>query len=227
MFRALVFLALAGLLVLGAIEYGGTVMEMLGVASPSSDLSGSASPTHDDEAGDSGPHWSDLPDTPPAEAETPEPRTTYRYFDANGSLHFVDALEKVPEPFRASAKPMGSSELPQITHAETKRPRRPTGYGSSIRKIPRDGSPGAAPARQAPRGVGEVVVYTAPWCNWCRKTLAWLDERGVEYENRDIEENEAFKEELIEKTGRGSIPMVEIDGEIIRGFDPQRMSELL
>jgi glutaredoxin-like YruB-family protein len=73
----------------------------------------------------------------------------------------------------------------------------------------------------------EVVVYTTSWCGWCRKTLSFLDKQGVAYENRDIEADDAWREELIEKTGGTTIPVVEIDGEIIRGYDPTRMAQLL
>jgi glutaredoxin len=229
MFRAIVLLSLAGLLVLGSIEYGPAVMERLGVTQPASDADGSPTAALPGGADPSGAHWSDIGDAPSEEA-APTPRTTWRYFDGSGSLHFVDALEKVPEPYRASAKQMGSSELPQITRAETKRPRRVSTYERTM-----DGklaarqraNASAPPPASRRRGASEVVVYSTSWCGWCRKTMAWLDERGVEYENRDIEKNDAWREELIEKTGRGSIPMVEIDGEVIQGFNPDRMGELL
>ena len=72
-----------------------------------------------------------------------------------------------------------------------------------------------------------MVVYTTAWCGWCRKTLAFLDERGVRYVNKDIEANDWNRDELIEKTGRTSIPVVEINGEIIRGYNAERMEQLL
>jgi glutaredoxin len=72
-----------------------------------------------------------------------------------------------------------------------------------------------------------VVVYTTSWCGWCRKTLAWLDGEGIPYENRDIEKDPAYREELIRKSGGTSIPVVEIDGRIIRGFDTRRMAQAL
>jgi glutaredoxin 3 len=60
------------------------------------------------------------------------------------------------------------------------------------------------------------VVYTTTWCPWCRKTLAWLDERGVDYVNKDIEDDPAHRDELLRKSGGTSIPVVEIDGELVR-----------
>jgi glutaredoxin len=165
---------------------------------------------------------------PPAPAAEPErargERTYYRYLDAGGSLHFVDSLERVPEGFRASAKPIalagdsGSSSPPTPSRraaAPPARHSRPFERAASL------------PAAQRPAPAAGVVVYTTSWCGWCRKTLAWLDERGVDYENRDIERSDAWRDELVEKTGSVSIPVVEIDGQIVRGYDPGRMGELL
>jgi glutaredoxin len=230
MVRGVVLLVLAGLLVLGAVELGPTLMERLGMASPSPE-SGAADEAFaklEQSLAKEGVHASDLSDKPrQADEAAPEPRQTYRYFDASGTMHFVDALEKVPDAYRASAKPMGGSELPQLTRADKTRVHRPDGYGTAIRKIRRDGGGSSqAPAARG-RGPGEVVLYSTSWCGWCRKTMAWLDEHGIEYENRDIEKNDTWRDELIEKTGKTSIPMVEIDGEIIQGFDPDRMGQLL
>ncbi len=71
------------------------------------------------------------------------------------------------------------------------------------------------------------MIYTTPWCGWCRKTLAWLDSHGVDYENRDIESDPRAREELLAKTGSTSIPVVEVDGRVIRGYSPRKMEQLL
>ena len=71
------------------------------------------------------------PRAEPEEREAPAERTYYRYLDADGSLHYVDSLERVPDAFRASAKPMSmggssrQSQAPQLTRAESRAPRRP------------------------------------------------------------------------------------------------------
>jgi hypothetical protein len=150
MVRAVVFLVLAGLLVLGAVEFGPAAMERLGMASPAADggAADEAFAKLEASLAKQGVNASDLSNAPPAADEAaPEPRQTYRYFDGSGTMHFVDALEKVPEPFRASAKPMGGSELPQLTRAAKTKVHRPAGYGTSIRKIKRDPtSPAQEPA---------------------------------------------------------------------------------
>ena len=163
----------------------------------------------------------------PAAAPAPEPargeRTYYRYIDAGGSLHFVDSLERVPEASRASAKSIalaaesGSSTPPTPSRAAAPPAARPRPFERTA----------SLPASRRPVSSAGVVVYTTSWCGWCRKTLAWLDERGVEYENRDIERSDTWRDELVDKTGSVSIPVVEIDGQIVRGYDPGRMGELL
>ena len=138
----------------------------------------------------------------------------YQWVDERGSVSFAASLDEVPTAWRQRA---GRVELDAggFTNGKT----------SSPRAIP-SRRPQRAPY-VPPAPVHEVTVYTAPWCGWCRKTLAFLDERGVDYDNKDIELDEEYADELREKTGRTAIPLVEIDGTQIRGFDPGQMAALL
>jgi mycoredoxin len=147
----------------------------------------------------------------PAARDEREPAEFYRYTDESGAVRFVSSLEEVPRSLRASARPVGKGRVQRApASARPQRMREQAlqqGYQAALEH--------------------RVVVYTTSWCGWCRKTLAFLDQRGVAYENRDIEDDEMWREELLEKTGATSIPMVEIDGQVIHGYDPQRMSQLL
>jgi glutaredoxin-like YruB-family protein len=143
-------------------------------------------------------------------AETDRPTAIFfRYTDETGTVRFVSSLDEVPKALRDSARPVAND---RVQRAQARKP------GDRDRA-----------AEQAYQGAAphSVVVYTTSWCGWCRKTLGFLTRRGVAFENRDIEADDAWREELIEKTGGTSIPVVEIDGEIIRGYDPDRMAELL
>jgi glutaredoxin-like YruB-family protein len=141
----------------------------------------------------------------------------YQYVDDSGTVHFVQNLGDVPARWQSRA---GRIEVEKTAPAPRRGGSRPAATGRAAAKQP---SRKPVAYRTSP----EVVVYTTTWCGWCRKTLAFLDERGVRYVNKDIEANDWNREELIEKTGRTSIPVVEINGEIIRGFNADRMEQLL
>ncbi len=150
-----------------------------------------------------------------APAAEPEPGTFYRYTDASGTIRFVTALAEVPAAQRDSARPVANDRVQRAPPSAVEPRARPERARDPVAQVEE-------------RAMDhEVVVYTTSWCGWCRKTLAYLTQQGVAFENRDIEAEEMWREELLEKTGGTSIPVVEIDGQIIRGYDPTRMAALL
>jgi glutaredoxin len=162
----------------------------------------------------------------------PGERVFWQVADADG-VRFYDDIERVPEALRAKARAIS---LGPASDSAAAAPPPPAPAAPATAAAPASASVTEAPALPAardPDAAGRparetaVVVYTTAWCPWCRKTLAWLDEQGVAYVNKDIERNLAWRRELIEKTGQAAIPVVEIDDQIIRGFDPDRMEQLL
>lgn len=73
----------------------------------------------------------------------------------------------------------------------------------------------------------EVDVYSAPACPWCSRVKQFLEEHGIEYTEYDVAEDPAKAEEMIQKTGQMGVPVTDIDGEIVIGFDQARLQELL
>lgn len=73
----------------------------------------------------------------------------------------------------------------------------------------------------------EVVIYTAPTCSWCAAAKRFLDEHEIEYTEYDVSEDENALERLVRVSGQTGVPVLEIDGEIIIGFDKARIAELL
>lgn len=157
---------------------------------------------------------------PEALAENvPEPgtRTFYRYLDASGSLRIVDALASVPAAERSRAKPIVLD-------------RRPSPAGTARATDAPTASPFArlASAEPASRGsAANVVIFTARWCGWCQQALAHLEARGVAYRNRDIDADPEAVRDLRRLTGSTSIPVLDIDGDVVRGFDVDRIDALL
>jgi len=94
----------------------------------------------------------------------------------------------------------------------------------------------AAPAAAADGGESEaraaerapVILYMTDWCGWCRKTRALLNEMEADFEEVDIEKSDEGRREYEEKSGgRGGVPLLDIGGTIVRGFDEARIRRLV
>ena len=72
-----------------------------------------------------------------------------------------------------------------------------------------------------------IRVFSTDTCPYCVTLKAFLDEKGLSYEDINVAEDEKAKEEMITKSGQMGVPVVEIDGEIIVGFDRGKISQLL
>lgn len=71
----------------------------------------------------------------------------------------------------------------------------------------------------------KVVIYNSDTCSFCREAEAYMKEHGVEYEGKNIKIPE-FRKELMDM-GYRSVPMIQIDGENILGFDALLIAEKL
>ena len=73
-----------------------------------------------------------------------------------------------------------------------------------------------------------VILYSAPWCAFCQTEKQYLDHLGVAYTIRDVDSDPSAMEELRAKVnGASGIPVTDIDGEIIRGFDRAKLDATL
>ncbi len=64
-----------------------------------------------------------------------------------------------------------------------------------------------------------VEVYHKTWCSYSRAALALLDRKGAAYEDIDVTTDRVREREMIERSGRTSVPEIFIGGELIGGFD--------
>ncbi len=143
----------------------------------------------------------------------------FKVIEANGTVRFVSNLAEVPAAQRPKAERL---DLQPIDGTGNSNPRAPSQQAAKQLAVAKSAPPDAAAS-----GNHEVVIYTTSWCGWCKKTRAWLDTKGIDYENRDVEENAAWAEEIHDLTGSGGVPVIVIDGEVIKGFDQAQMEKLL
>lgn len=72
-----------------------------------------------------------------------------------------------------------------------------------------------------------IKVYSIPDCPWCEKAKRYLDSKQIDFEDINIKENLNGREELINLTNQSSVPVIDIDGNIIIGFKKERLDEFL
>ena len=64
-----------------------------------------------------------------------------------------------------------------------------------------------------------VSIYTTNTCHFCKLAKEFFSQNGVKYKEINVEDDEKAQEEMIEKSGQMGVPVIDIDGKIIIGFD--------
>ncbi|MDI6902577.1 MAG: glutaredoxin domain-containing protein [Methanocellales archaeon] len=72
-----------------------------------------------------------------------------------------------------------------------------------------------------------VKVYSTPTCPFCDMVKRYLRENDIEFEDVNVAEDAEAAKEMIEKSGRMIVPLMDIDGEIIVGFDREKLDKAL
>jgi len=73
----------------------------------------------------------------------------------------------------------------------------------------------------------KVIVYSTPTCPWCVRLKEWLKQNKVSFEDIDVSKDEKAAMEMVEKSGQMGVPVTEINGEIVVGFDVNALKKLL
>jgi glutaredoxin 3 len=73
----------------------------------------------------------------------------------------------------------------------------------------------------------QVTVYSTPTCSWCQAVKDYLRSRQVEFEEIDVSSDINRARELVTKTGQYGVPVIDINGEYVVGFDRARIDALL
>jgi len=73
----------------------------------------------------------------------------------------------------------------------------------------------------------QVIVYSADWCGFCRSAKAYLSSLNVSFEEKNVEKNPDAGQEAVDKSGQRGIPVLDIAGDIIIGFDRPKIDASL
>jgi len=73
----------------------------------------------------------------------------------------------------------------------------------------------------------KVKVYSTPMCPYCIRAKQFLKENAVSFEDIDVSSDQAAAEEMIKRSGQMGVPVIDIDGELIVGFDKDKIKKAL
>ena len=65
----------------------------------------------------------------------------------------------------------------------------------------------------------KVLIYSTPTCPFCHQTKDYLNEKKIVFTDYDVASDSAKAQEMIDKSGQMGVPVLDIEGKIIVGFD--------
>lgn len=72
-----------------------------------------------------------------------------------------------------------------------------------------------------------VKIYSTEWCHFCKEVKKFLEENNIEFEEIDVGKDQKAAQEMVEKSGQMGVPVLDINGEIIVGFDKAKIKKAL
>ena len=73
----------------------------------------------------------------------------------------------------------------------------------------------------------KVTVYSTPACPWCHKAKEFLKQNKIKFAEINVAEDQKAAEDMIEKSGQMGVPVIDVDGQIIIGFDKPKLEKAL
>jgi glutaredoxin len=172
----------------------------------------------------------------------------FTYFDRQ-SFASTTTIEEIPPGSRSwvrivdlAAKPGGRLDQQLVYVADLRAKSKDGGFGYIVmsrrafeiaaeNRAKRPAASGAA-ASQPTTGDRDIVLYATSWCPACRKARSWLEAAGIPFVEKDIEKDSAAAAELLAKARQAGVspsgvPVIDVRGTLIQGFDPARINALL
>ena len=75
--------------------------------------------------------------------------------------------------------------------------------------------------------MAHVTIYTTSTCVYCKMAKEFFKKNNVEYEEKDVAEDEEARREMVEKSEQLGVPVIDIDGTLVVGFDKAKVAQLL
>ncbi|MHA2063377.1 MAG: glutaredoxin family protein [Candidatus Thorarchaeota archaeon] len=72
-----------------------------------------------------------------------------------------------------------------------------------------------------------VTIYSTPTCAWCKRTKDFMNERKIKFNDIDVSTDQKAAHEMLHKSGQMSVPVIDINGKLIIGFDVDAINRAL
>lgn len=72
-----------------------------------------------------------------------------------------------------------------------------------------------------------VTVYSTPTCPYCIRLKNYLKEKGVSFTSIDVSDDKPGLDKMVSISGQMGVPVADIDGKIVVGFDKEKIDKLL
>ncbi|MFZ5989125.1 MAG: glutaredoxin domain-containing protein [Bacillota bacterium] len=73
----------------------------------------------------------------------------------------------------------------------------------------------------------EIKVYSTPTCPYCSMAKKYLESKNMQYKDLDVSKDRDAANEMISKSGQRGVPVLDIDGNIVVGFDKDQIDSLI
>ena len=73
----------------------------------------------------------------------------------------------------------------------------------------------------------KVIVYSTETCPYCVKAKEFLKKNKVKFKEIDVNKDKNAALEMIKKSGQSGVPVIDVDGKIVKGFDQTRLKQIL
>jgi len=72
-----------------------------------------------------------------------------------------------------------------------------------------------------------VTVYSTPTCPFCIRAKQFLKDNNIQFKDIDVSTDQSKAQEMINRSGQMGVPVLDIDGDIVVGFDKDKIKEAL
>lgn len=71
-----------------------------------------------------------------------------------------------------------------------------------------------------------ITIYSTPTCVYCKMAKQFLRQRNIPFDEKDVASDMKAREEMVKKSGQLGVPVIDVDGKVVVGFDPDTLGEL-